>query len=283
MQDDDNYNNQETGPVGKPSLFDEINNYLLLFYALTCFIIYFTLSGMLYISGYITAILILPGIVAIVLPLVLLSSRISSSFSETYRLDNPQPAVLGLVILASVCITLPADAIAGFFEQFKANDSDYISFLLAIKPKGFLSFLAVAFGIVIVAPFSEELLFRGFIQRIMQRNMSAKLAVLLSGLLFGLAHFDLTLMPATALIGIFFGYLFVKTGNLFYPFSAHAAYNLISLLRLHFSSEADLKKESVYSPPWLWVAVSVGLLIYLVYLLENQPEERSSGKEDGTL
>ncbi|MFO7916137.1 MAG: type II CAAX endopeptidase family protein [Candidatus Krumholzibacteriales bacterium] len=282
MQNKENYHNHENGEGRKPSLFDKINNYLLLFYAATCLIIYFTLSGILYISGYIKLILIVPGIIAIVLPLALLSSRVSSVFTETYRLGKPNQAVLGLVILASVSLTLPADAIAGFFERFKADNSDYISFLLSIKPKGFLSFIAVAFGLVIAAPFSEELLFRGFIQRIMERNMKRWLAVILAGILFGAAHFDLTLIPATALIGIFFGYLFVRTGNLLYPFIAHAVYNLISLLRLHFTSEAELREAGTTSISGFWVGASVALLIYCIYILEKMssgaPAEGDGGQ-----
>jgi len=281
MQNEDNYHNRETEPGATPSLFDRINNYLLLFYAITCFIIYFTLSGILYISGYIKLILIVPGIIAIVLPLALITARISSPFQKTYRLKPPSPVLLGLVLISSLSLTLPADAIAGFFEQFKAGDSDYISFLLSIKPKGILSFLTVAFGIVIVAPFSEELLFRGFVQRIMQRNMNAPLAVILAGVLFGLAHFDITLFPSTALLGIFFGYLFVKTGNLVYPFSAHAVYNLISLLRLHFTSEAELKKGDVSSTSWLWLAVSAAVFVYCIYLFEKKPAGQLPGDDTG--
>ena len=267
--------------MGTTSLFGEINNYLLLFYAATCFVIYLTLSGMLIISGYIKLVLIVPGLIAIILPLALLSSRVSSGFKETYRLGPSDPALLGLVILASASLTLPADAVAGFFEQFKADNSDYISFLLSIKPKGILSFIAVAFGIVIVAPFSEELLFRGFIQRIMERNMNRWLAVILAGILFGVAHFDLTLIPATALIGIFFGYLFVKTGNLLYPFTSHAVYNLISLLRLHFTSEAELQKASTTSISWFWVAVSTALLVYCIYILEKTRVKNHTADNDG--
>lgn len=269
MQNKENQHNHENGEMKAPSLFDQINNYLLLFYAATCFVIYFTLSGILYFGGYIKLILIVPGMVAIVLPLALLSSRISSGFTESYRLDKPHPAILALVIIASVSLTLPSDLIAGFFEQFKADNSDYISFLLSIKPKGALSFMVVAFGLVIVAPFSEELLFRGFIQRIMERNMNRWLAVILAGILFGVAHFDLTLIPATMLIGIFFGYLFLRTGNLLYPFTAHAVYNLISLLRLHFASEAELREAGDTSISWFWVAGSAALLIYCIYIIEK--------------
>ena len=81
---------------------------------------------------------------------------------------------------------LPVEAFSSVFERMWAPDADYTSFILSIKPKGPASFFFVAIGIVLVAAVTEELLFRGFIQRIFQRNMSGPLAVVLAGILFSL-------------------------------------------------------------------------------------------------
>jgi len=250
-------------------MFNYVNNYLLLFYSLTCFLIYYTLSSLLYLNGQVILSIILPGIIAFVLPLYLLTARFTTGFAAEFRLKRPRPVPAVLVILIASGAVLPVDAVAGFFERFRPVDADYINLLIAIKPKGILSFLAVAFGLVISTPFTEELIFRGFIQRVFQRNMSPLPAIALSGLIFGIAHFDPALIPGTAMLGALFGYVYYRTANLSYPFMAHALFNSVSLLRLHSTSEEGLRSGAVYQPPLVWILLSAAVLVFSIIYLEK--------------
>jgi uncharacterized protein len=90
---------------------------------------------------------------------------------------------------------------------------------------GIAAALAVAFGGV-----AEEFLFRGVLIPALSEYMSVWLAVVAVGVAFGLLH-PLTRVYAllAALLGIFWGALFVWTGNLLVPVIAHALNNLIAL------------------------------------------------------
>ncbi|MDZ7860421.1 MAG: type II CAAX endopeptidase family protein [Candidatus Krumholzibacteriota bacterium] len=265
-----NYPDENKLPDLKPSIFDLINNYLLLSYSAACFMIYFSVSSILYFNNWIILSIILPGLIAFVLPLYLLAKRFSTGFLYEYRIKSPDSSIAVLVMLIALSAILPVDALSSYFEQYRSVDADYTNLLISIKPKGPASFLAAAFGLVIAAPFSEELLFRGFIQRIMQRNTRKILAVILSGVIFGASHFDLTLIPGIAVLGIILGYIFLRTGNLFYSFSAHALYNFISLLRLHYTSEADIKSGEIASPSGSWVLLSILVFFLAIYLFETK-------------
>jgi membrane protease YdiL (CAAX protease family) len=257
-------------PDSTPSMFSRINNYLLLSYSLTCFLIYYSLSAILYLNNQIILTLILPGLLAFVLPLYLLARRLSSGFLYEYRIKAPDLSTAGIVLLIAASAILPIDALSGFFERYRSVNPDYTDLLISIKPKGFQSFLVVALGIAFAAPLSEELLFRGFIQRILQRNTQKTLAIVLSGLIFGASHFDLALIPGIALLGIIFGYIFVRSGNLFYSFFAHALYNFVSLLRLHYTSVSDIKAGTISAPSGSWVALSVLVFFLGIYLFEKE-------------
>ncbi|MCD6380560.1 CPBP family intramembrane metalloprotease [bacterium] len=257
-------------PDSTPSMFNRVNNYLLLSYSVTCFLIYYSVSALLYLNNQIILTIILPGLLAFVLPLYFLARRLSYGFLNEYRIKAPNLSTTWVVLLIAASAILPVDAVSGFFEKFKPVDADYTNLLISIKPKGFQSFLIVAFGIAVAAPFSEELLFRGFIQRILQRNMQKVFAVILSGLIFGALHFDMTLIPGIALLGIIFGYIFVRTENLFYSFSAHALYNFVSLLRLHYTSVNDIETGTISSPSGSWVVLSILVLFLGIYLLETK-------------
>ena len=242
---------------------------MLLFYAGACLLMYYSLSGFLYLSGLSLLSLSLPGIFGILFPFYILSSRFSLRFTGEYRLGSPGPETTLIALLITAGMILPVEALSTFMEKKWPPDADYINFLLSIKPKGLFSFIAVAFGIAIVTPAAEEFLFRGFIQRIFLRNMPAGLAIVLSSLLFAAAHFDLSALPAAALLGAVYGYLFYLTGNLFYPILGHVLFNLVSLLRLNAMSETNLEAPTFDYPPAILVAVSLVVLAIAIFRLRK--------------
>ena len=222
-----NASNPPPKPDVPPGIFDRLNNYLLLLYAGACLVMYFSLGGVLYLSGLPLLSLSIPGILGIVFPFYILSSRLSLVFAEEYRLGAPALATTLIALLVTAGLVLPVEALSTFVEKKWPPDADYINFLLTIKPKGPLSFAAVAFGLGVATPLAEELLFRGFVQRIFIRNMPAGLAIALASLVFAAAHFDLPALPAAALLGGAYGYIFYLTGNLLYPTLGHSLFNLV--------------------------------------------------------
>jgi membrane protease YdiL (CAAX protease family) len=262
-------NNHPPEPEPSLGIFDRLNNYLLLFYAGACLLMYYSLSGFLYLSGLPLLSLSLPGILGILFPFYILSSRFSLRFADEYRLGAPGAETTLIALLVTAGMILPVEALSTFMEKKWPPDADYINFLLSIKPKGLLSFAAVAFGIGIVTPVAEEFLFRGFIQRIFIRNMPAGLAIVLSSLLFAAAHFDLPAFPAAALLGAAYGYLFHLTGNLFYPILGHLVFNLISLLRLNAISETALQAPRLDYPPPALAAASIAVLVLALMRLRR--------------
>jgi len=268
--DVERHTNNDAPEPGPPlGIFDRLNNYLLLFYAGACLLMYYSLSGFLYLGGFPLLSLALPGVLGILFPLYILSSRFSLRFADEYRLGAPGLETTLIAILVTAGAFLPVEALSTFMEKRWPPDADYINFLLSIKPKGPLSFAATAFGIAVVTPVAEEFLFRGFIQRIFHRNMPAGLAITLSSVLFAAAHFDLSALPAAALLGGAYGYLFHATGNLFYPILGHALFNLVSLLRLNAISEASLQTPTFDYPPPLLVAASIAVAALAVAVLHR--------------
>ena len=79
---------------------------------------------------------------------------------------------------------------------------------------------------VLIAPTAEELLFRKLLtERIVKYGELP--AVLASGLFFGLFHGNLNQFSYAFLIGLFLGFIYVKTGKLGYTIGLHMAINFI--------------------------------------------------------
>ena len=85
---------------------------------------------------------------------------------------------------------------------------------------------ASALSSVVLAPVLEELLFRKLIiDRI--RGYGEKFAIFISALSFGLLHGNFEQFFYTFAIGLLFGYVYTKTGKLWYTISLHAAINFM--------------------------------------------------------
>jgi membrane protease YdiL (CAAX protease family) len=88
-----------------------------------------------------------------------------------------------------------------------------------------------------LAGVAEEMLFRGVIQEAIAGRLDGPLgvavALTLTSLLFGLAH---AITPSYAvvagLIGLYLGGLWIATGNLLVPITAHAVYDFLALVYL---------------------------------------------------
>lgn len=79
----------------------------------------------------------------------------------------------------------------------------------------------------ILAPVSEELLFRGFIYNSLRTKFTASISILLTAAVFGCMHGDLLRMLPLMLGGIWLNILYVKTDSLYVPMVAHSVWESV--------------------------------------------------------
>ena len=94
----------------------------------------------------------------------------------------------------------------------------------------FLYITVLAIAVVIVAPIAEEVFFRGLIYRAIGGMYSPLWGMIISGLLFGLFHFNLGVLVPFSLIGILLAWGFQSSGSLFVPMMVHFVINSISFV-----------------------------------------------------
>ena len=138
---------------------------------------------------------------------------------------------LGLAVLALVAIyaaALAYEQALSLFGDFDATEEQ------GLVPDGWDSSRAgafVAFFLVVtfIAPAVEELTYRGLGLSLLQ-PYGTVLAVVATGVLFGLAHGLLIGLPILTVFGIVVGWLRVRTASIYPPIALHAAFNGIALL-----------------------------------------------------
>ncbi|WP_336525276.1 type II CAAX endopeptidase family protein [Bacteroides acidifaciens] len=85
-------------------------------------------------------------------------------------------------------------------------------------------------AIVLVGPFTEELVFRMGIQRhLVHSGVRPKIAIFLSALVFGAVHANPAQIPGAVVIGVVLGWLYWKSDTIWLPVAAHAFNNLVGV------------------------------------------------------
>ncbi len=92
---------------------------------------------------------------------------------------------------------------------------------------------------VLVAPLTEELLFRGCFYRFLKAKIPLVFALGVSGLIFSLLHYNVLGVVPLFVLGVVLAYSYEKTGNLKVPILLHAFWNantvIIILLTAHLT------------------------------------------------
>jgi membrane protease YdiL (CAAX protease family) len=97
----------------------------------------------------------------------------------------------------------------------------------------------IILAVVVLAPVTEELLFRGALLRSLLRRTTPDRAVFASAAVFGIVHVigdpsvgSLIALPAIILLGIVSGYQAARTGNLSRSIMLHMGFNALSAVLL---------------------------------------------------
>jgi membrane protease YdiL (CAAX protease family) len=85
-----------------------------------------------------------------------------------------------------------------------------------------------AVAVIVVAPIAEELLFRGFLFRVLRMRTGFWAAALIDGVLFGLVHGSLVILPVLAFLGVALCWVYERTGSLFPCIAIHVLNNTIA-------------------------------------------------------
>ncbi|MEH2163922.1 MAG: CPBP family glutamic-type intramembrane protease [Nostoc sp.] len=136
--------------------------------------------------------------------------------------------------LGGYCAALPIVVVVSLINQqlWQGQGGSNPLLQLALESQDGIA-LGIFFSTAaIAAPFFEEILFRGFLLPSLTRYLPVWGSILISSLLFAIAHLSLSeILPLTAL-GIVLGVVYTRSRNLFAPMLLHSLWNSGTLLSL---------------------------------------------------
>lgn len=135
-------------------------------------------------------------------------------------------------------------------------------------------------SVVVCAPILEEILFRGLIFESCRERFGGGAAVLISALLFGLVHGVPVQIINAFVVGLIFGYIYLRTGSLLSVILLHVFNNGIAYISLAFFGDAaETTLRDLVGPAWLyWTIYAVASVVFvyamvrLVQTIRNESE-----------
>jgi hypothetical protein len=114
-----------------------------------------------------------------------------------------------------------------FFNLNNFNDSNYSKMVVeALNNNYFLLF----FLAVILGPIFEEIIFRGYLFKILKIRLNNFYAIILNSIIFGIIHFELSAIIPAVILGISLSLIRLKTNNLIPSTIIHSLHNLFALI-----------------------------------------------------
>jgi membrane protease YdiL (CAAX protease family) len=112
--------------------------------------------------------------------------------------------------------------------------------------------------IICVAPFCEELFFRGFFYGALRTRFSVAAAAVIDGLVFGLIHYEgghdaWLIVPPLAVLGITFCLVYERTRSLYPVIALHSINNSIA-----YTAQADGGAVAAVLGPLVVLACALG-------------------------
>lgn len=126
-----------------------------------------------------------------------------------------------------------------------------------IMKLSFADRVPLMFLMAVGAGIPEELFFRGFVFRRLASLNGARSALIVSALLFGIFHLDPLHSPLAAAMGLFLGYVVMKTGSIFPAISAHVFNNAVAVMTMGLELE----------DAWLVPAGAAGVVVAIGAIL----------------
>ena len=128
------------------------------------------------------------------------------------------------------------------------------------------------FTIGLLAPLSEEIVFRGAILRSMLRSpqLTPWVAISISAVFFALIHMNPAQMPHAFLIGLLLGWMYWRTGSILPGVAYHWANNSVAYILYNVFPNPDLKLIDLFkgSEQHVLMAVAFSMLILLPALYQ---------------
>lgn len=183
------------------------------------------------------------------------------------------------LMLLPVCATF-------FISYLTAPINIFINFIFGEYlsgvniPRNLLDFSLLLVSLCIVAPITEEILFRGILVKLLDRYGSV-FTILMSSLAFSIVHFNPSGMIATFILGVIMCILRLGTESIFSSIMFHMTNNFFALMIIIFENDYTISSEIFMSLTIFLALMFLALMTIFLLFFSKRFYYRGTGEKKG--
>ncbi len=189
---------------------------------------------------------------------------------------GPVPRNVYLYAFAmGVSLIILTDEMERLIAIFMPMPDNLADMMKPLYVNGFMEWMIVLTGSVVIASVAEEALFRGFLQVSLEKKGDVTRAVVLASVSWTIIHMNPYWAIQIFFMGIFLGYIAQQVNSIRPAILIHAMNNLLALLVINFEIGTDIPFYSLngHVSPWVLVA-AVAMLYYSIRAIGRLPRPR---------
>ncbi len=189
---------------------------------------------------------VLQDVIAFAMPAIIVPVLVTRRPADLLMIHKPRLSVAVLSVMALI-VAMPAlNALVEWNGSLPLPESAFsdaeaqkkvITTLFGGSGAG--SLVAALLIVGLMAPLTEELLFRGCLQRILASVTGRDAAIWIAAAIFSLMHFDLTGFFPRLMLGVIFGYAMIWSGSLWTAVVCHAVNNCMAVIAMWLEMRGD--------------------------------------------
>jgi uncharacterized protein len=163
---------------------------------------------------------------------------------------------------------IPSELMGSYNEIKDLIEKQYSDIINGTSIFDFIQSISIA---AIIPAFTEELLFRGFLQNSLEQRLRPYTAIMLTSIIFAFFHFNPVNLIPLYIIGVYLGITAFASKSIFLPILIHFAYNAILVISIYFLSsvtenDSPEELELIIAIPMLLMGISITALSALMII-----------------
>ncbi len=190
-------------------------------------------------------------------------------FLKKYSISEPKFEVKNCfyLIAISFAICIVGNILVDFIPKGEENKVTKEVMEMIEKYNVYVSILFVA----VLIPIVEELIFRGFFYETIKMIANDKFAIIITSIIFAIAHWDLRQGIYAFFAGIFLGYIKYKYRKLVYTIWMHLLMNFASVVFVQHLPVDDIKEKLFI------MFIGIAILFFSMYRINMKNEMEIGG------
>lgn len=208
-------------------------------------------------------------IMTLIIVIKITSRKFNVSIKDNLIISEDHKKMVLLIIIFSLGLSIFISEVDNYVTVLFPM-SEFMKEIFSKVFGGEISYIGTIIGVFIVAPITEEILFRGIMLKGLLKRYSTLKSILITSLLFGILHFNIYQFVAAFISGMLLGWLFTKTKSLVLCIIGHAAYNSIGFI-LGDLLKLEIKGYTLdgFQPIW-FTLFGIAILIIVGIIIRKQ-------------